>query len=300
MPSQVVYQTNADWHDSYEAMVRNPLVKVHDTQKGLLTFWFRGSQTVFMLASTGKLQVRWSDLQEKRMLYKLVKNLLVANPNEKLVIKPLRQQTWIEYPVPESFKLYWCDVETEFVLKKPLENKEEEKQDKSKSANKIFTRQMALMKEKEKMGTFGAESAKVRKAVEELRHEFRFFREPTLNEVALKSGYLDRRSLRIILDFMARWKNETLEDAKTTAEQAINLAGWLRFKARGELNHQLIVLTNKAIDAASMNTIEKAQVILKKYPELVPEVNVTGLIWPDETKIKWIQTFGSEPPAPRS
>ena len=44
------------------------------------------------------------------MLYKLVKNLFyVASPNEKLVIKPLRQQTSIEYPVPKSFKVYWCE-----------------------------------------------------------------------------------------------------------------------------------------------------------------------------------------------
>ena len=76
----------------------------------LIKFWFSYSLTLFlMLASTGKLQVKWSDLHEKKTLYKLVKNLLVANPNEKLVIKPLRQQTWIEYPVPESFKLYWCE-----------------------------------------------------------------------------------------------------------------------------------------------------------------------------------------------
>ena len=126
MPSQVVYQTNADWYASREALGNNSLVKADTTEKGLIKFWFKDSPTLFMLASTGKLQVKWSDLHEKKTLYKLVKNLLVANPNEKRVIKPLRQQTWIEYPVPESFKLYWCDISTEYVLKNTTSEGENE------------------------------------------------------------------------------------------------------------------------------------------------------------------------------
>ena len=128
LPSQVVYQTNADWVASQEAMGKNSsLVMADTTAKGLLWFKFKDSQTVFQLSPMGKLQVKWNDLHEKKTLYKLVKNLLVANLNEKLVIKPLKQQMWIEYPVPESFKLYWCDQATEFVLKKAPETKEEEK-----------------------------------------------------------------------------------------------------------------------------------------------------------------------------
>jgi hypothetical protein len=94
MPSQVVYQTNADLIASYEAMAKNPLVIATMTEKGLLWFKFKDNQTVFQLSSIGKLQVKWNDEHEKRTLYKLIKNLLVANPNEKLVINPLRQQTW--------------------------------------------------------------------------------------------------------------------------------------------------------------------------------------------------------------
>ena len=100
-------------------MVKNcSLVMADTTAKGLLWFKFKDSQTVFQLSPTGKFQVKWNDLDEKKTLYKLVKNLLVANPNEKLEIKPLKQQMWIEYPVPESFKLYWCSEATEFVHKK--------------------------------------------------------------------------------------------------------------------------------------------------------------------------------------
>ncbi len=109
-------------------MVKNcSLVIADTTAKGLLWFKFKDSRTVFQLSPMGKLQVKWNDLDEKKTLFKLVKNLLVANQNEKLVIKPLKQQTWIEYPVPESFKFYWCDEVTEFVHKKTPETKEEEK-----------------------------------------------------------------------------------------------------------------------------------------------------------------------------
>jgi len=49
MPSQVAYQTNADLNGSHEALVNNSLVKVKAdmTQKGLLWFQFKDSQTVF-------------------------------------------------------------------------------------------------------------------------------------------------------------------------------------------------------------------------------------------------------------
>ena len=93
MPSQVVYQTNADLTASYEAMVKNHLIGAEVTQKGLLQFWFIGNRPLFQLSANGKLQVRWNDISEKKVLHRLVKKLLIANNNEKLVIKPLRQQT---------------------------------------------------------------------------------------------------------------------------------------------------------------------------------------------------------------
>src|SRR3990170_4943905 len=123
MLSQVVYETNADWTASQEAMAKNPLVVADVTEKGLLWFRFIDNHTVFLLSPMGKLQVKWTDVSEKRTLYRLVKNLLVAKPNEKLLIRPVKQQTWIEYPVPDSFKLYWCDIASEFFLKTSDESK---------------------------------------------------------------------------------------------------------------------------------------------------------------------------------
>lgn len=280
MPSQVVYQTNADWHATYEALVKNSLVIADTTQKGLIQFWFKDSPTLFMLSPTGKLQVKWNNLDEKQILFKWVKNLLVAGDGEKLVVKPLKQQVWIEYPVPPSFKLYWCSEATEYVLKKPAF--EPSKCGSEVGAEKISTE-------------VKAEFFKVKNADNELRREFRFFREPTFNEVALKSGCLNAQRLRDYL-VLTYWRDDS-EWAERTAEQAINLAAWLRFKQNGELDPQLIALCKKAIDSASMDALARARLILKTYPELVPKINAGKLEWPEETKKKWIQVFGSEPPS---
>lgn len=283
MPSQVVYQTNADWYATYEALVKNSLVKTDTTQKGLIQFWFKDNPTLFMLSPAGKLQVKWNDVEEKKVLFSLVKNLLVAAPNEELVITPLKQQIWIDYPVPDSFKVYWCSEASEFALKKPVVGLSKSRYD---------------VERGKRIAAMSAEIAEIKKAVDELKHEFRFFREPTPNEVALKSGCIDSQTIRLVLIF-AGWKEgQSIEEAKWTAEQAINLAAWLHFRESGELNPQLIASSKRAIDKASMSAIAKAQVILKNYPELVPKINAGKLEWPDETKKKWVQVFGSEPPAP--
>jgi hypothetical protein len=175
MSSQVVYQTNADWHDSYDAMAKNTLVTVEETKKGLLWFHFIGSQTVFTLSPTGKLQVKWSDLHEKRILYKQIRNLLVVKPNEKLTIKPLKQQMWIEYPVPKSFKLYWCDQSTEFVLNKKDEDKKEEKNSTAKYIE--FTKLQARSKglNKREIAAIKLRAAMIEKELNKLRYEFSYF-----------------------------------------------------------------------------------------------------------------------------
>ena len=294
--SQVVYETNADLIASHEAMVKNPLVVADRTEKGLLWFKFKDNHTVFLLSPLGKLQVKWSDVSEKRALFRLIKNLLVAKSNENLSITPLKQQTWIEYPVPDSFKLYWCDNTTEFVLKTSPETKEGQKMEESKTARGASGSGGTSKNDGE---TFKARWVTVIEAVEELRRELKFFREPTFNEVAIKSGCLDSQILRIGLGF-AGWKTQSPEEAKWTAEQAINLAGWLWFRENGELNPQLISLSKKAIDAASLDAVGRGQVILKNCPDLVPKVDGAELKWPGETKIEWIRIFGGEPPTPQS
>ncbi|MBN1245854.1 hypothetical protein JXA31_09705 [Candidatus Bathyarchaeota archaeon] len=291
----MVYETNADLIASHEVMVKNPLMVADRTEKGLLWFKFRENRTVFLLSPLGKLQVKWTDASEKRTLFRLVRNLLVAKPNEKLEIKPLKQQTWIEYPVPDSFKIYWCDGETEFVLKTSTEPKAAQKPDTPKAGND-FSADKLLQSTMERLRT---NRARVRAALEELRREFRFLREPTFNEVAIKSGCLDSQLKTDLL--LVGWKHADFpEAAECLARQAVNVAAWLRFRETGQLNPQLITLSREAIDNASLDAIKKAQVLLKHFPELVPTVEATELKWPDETKTLWIKVFGSEPPSPQS
>ena len=279
LPAQVVYQTNADYYASEEALSKNTLVFLNSTKKGLLWFRFLGSKTVFQLSPLGKLQVMWSDLSEKKTLYKLVKNLLVVKGNEKLLIRPLRQQTWIEYPVPESFKLYWCDVATEYVLKtNPA--KQEEKIESPKTEVEVFRTNLSNLK----------------KLLIELRCELMFFREPKFSEIAFRFSCVSTDDLRRFL-CLTNWEAPSMEDDERSAKDALNLAGWLHYKERGEPNSFFQLMHDDAIKAASKKVIDKAQHILRNYPCLVPEVGLKRLMWPDETKTKWTEAFGSDPPA---
>lgn len=292
MLSQVVYQTNADWTASQEAMVKNDLVKVDVTAKGMLWFMFKNNSTVFLLSPSGKLQVKWNNDSEKRTLFKLIKELLVAKPSEKLSIRPLKQQTWIDYPVPDSFKLYWCDQTTEFVLKNDPEAKEEEQQ-KGPLSIGINSGNIGVAKRDVK-----AELEIVGEALNILRGKLTFFREPTLEEVALKLGREPGPVLEMLLGF-ASWKRQSPREAEKTAEKAINLAGWLRWRKEGKQDPELETLYQKAIQGSLTGTIERAQAIFKNCSFLAPSVEYSRIEWPRITKDCWRQVFHSEPPEPK-
>ena len=290
MPSQVVYQTNADWIASQEAMVKNcSLVKADMTAKGLLWFKFKDSQTVFQLSPMGKLQVKWNDEHEKRTLYKLVKNLLVAKPNEKIMIKPLKQQMWIEYPVPESFKLYWCDQATEFVLKEALETKEKEKRKSSSSVS----RKAGNCQFKQ---ITPAEVNLVREELKDLRRELSYLREPTIEAVARKSG-IESKSQKPFLR-VVDWRQQAIIEAEKGAEDAINIAGWLCWKKKNEKNRHLDALYEQAIGNASVSTINMAQKIARDFPNLAARITSQGIEWSTEITDRWRLIFRSEPPVP--
>lgn len=92
------------------------------------------------------------------------------------------------------------------------------------------------------------------------------------------------------------WKIESIQDVKRAAEQVVNLAGWLSYKEKGDENLALSALCKKAIDFAQSDTLRKAQIILKKYPEFVPSAESNQLRWPEDAKAKWRQVFAEEPP----
>jgi hypothetical protein len=290
--SQVVYETNADVAASHDAMAKNPLVVADRTEKGLLWFKFKDNRTVFLLSPMGKLQVKWNDVSEKRTLFRLIRNLLVPRPNETLSITPRKQQTWIDYPVPDSFKLYWCDQTTEFVLKKPPETREEAQQ---KVSVAIGTDSGDIGAAKRDVTT---EVEIVREALNILRGKLTFFREPTLEEVALKLGREPRPVLEMLLGF-AGWKRQSPREAEKTAEAAINLAGLLRWRKEGKQDPELEALYQKAIQGSLTSTIERAQAIYKNYSFLAPYVGYSRIEWPRITKDCWRHIFHSEPPEPK-
>ena len=282
--------------------MKNPLVVADVTQKGLLWFRFTDNRTVFLLSPSGKLQVKWNDVSEKRTLFRLVRNLLVAKPTEKLFIRPVKQQTWIEYPVPESFKLYWCDNTSEYVLNKSRSRIVEARE--LCAHDRAFcpvVEEVCRLDDGENLEEKEARNplARVGRALDELRREFRFFREPTLKEVVLKSGCTDMGDLKSGLRF-GRWTEQSYQDAKRIGEHAINLAGLLKFQERGELNPQVAAFTRDALETASLDSVLRAQIILKNCPDLVPQIIGNELRWPEETKKAWIRVFGCEPPAAKS
>ena len=96
MPNQVVYQTNADYEASYEKLVSSDIMIVEKTEKGLIWFRVKGTRTVFQLSPNGKLQVKWQNPEEKKVLLNIVKNILVSKNDQPLIITPLKQQVWID------------------------------------------------------------------------------------------------------------------------------------------------------------------------------------------------------------
>jgi hypothetical protein len=144
------------------------------------------------------------------------------------------------------------------------------------------------------------EVEKVRKALEELRGEFRFFKEPTVKQVACRAGMRPDIVESILYELAPQtgWA-EPQENAEKEAEHAVNLAGWLLWKQKSENNSRLEELSAEAINNASPDTGRRAKNILKMYPDLVPVVDGTELRWPEETKRNWQQIFGCEPPPPQ-
>ncbi|MDI9577925.1 MAG: hypothetical protein QM398_07315 [Thermoproteota archaeon] len=272
MSSQVVYQTNAEYYATEEVLAKNTLVILEKTKKGLLWFRFSGSQTVFQLSPTGKLQVKWSDQHEKNMLYKLVKNLLVASPNEKLIIKPLRQQTWIEYPVPKSFKVYWCGEFDVLMLKKTPQKIEKRK------------------RQGVPRGTIKAGRCLFKKI------------SPAQIDVLLEafkdSGKFNKNQNPPV--YKISFQQKSLKEAERMAADVINLAGWLCWKKRNEKNRILDLFYKQAIDSASPDVIKWAQEIATAFPGLAAKITSNGIEWPREVIERWKLIYKSEPPIPRS
>lgn len=105
MPNQVVYETNADYYLTWKNLTENSLVAAVDrTEKGLLWFRLKRTNTIFLLSPNGRLQVKWDNEEEKKILLEVVKALLIPKGGA-LTVKPLKQQLWANYPPPAAFNL---------------------------------------------------------------------------------------------------------------------------------------------------------------------------------------------------
>jgi len=163
--------------------------------------------------------------------------------------------------------------------------------------------------------------------IEEARRELRFFREPTVEEIAAKIGCHPEDARFILNEFvnagLTDWREQSGQEAEKEAKDAITLAGLLFLEKEGQQTRRLKALCEKVKSMASSGVRKRAEDILKNYPDMVPkaiwespeldpkaskrpigkgvvvpdpEVNWIVLQWPDETNIKWRQIFHSEPP----
>ena len=151
---------------------------------------------------------------------------------------------------------------------------------------------------------------KVREAVDELRREFFFLREPTVKEVALKVGELPEKVRETLYNIAPKivWMEQEKDEIEKEAENIINLSGWLKWLKKGAQNSELAKLAEDAMQTASPHTVEMAKRILENFPEIVPEAEPrssgpyhsvdAGLEWKDETLDVWRRVFKSEPPVP--
>jgi hypothetical protein len=284
MAVQVVYKANFDYCATYEKLRQSTVGALDVTQKGLIWFKFNGTRTVFLLTPGGFIQVKWSDLEEKKVLFKVFKGLLVPAAGKKLTVKPLKQQVWVDYPAPPDFKLYWCEAETEYVKQAEFDP--------------------SLMEP-------------VEKAVEELRRQLYFLREPTVMEVAVKVGKTPETARLMLYEMAAKigWREQSGEEAEKEAEEAINLAGWMKWRAEDGQNHKLAEMAQEAMCTASPHIVKRAEKILKNFPELAPEAKPShskrdgessfytsaGLSeWPEEAKKAWRKVFLKKPPTSSS
>jgi hypothetical protein len=276
MPSQVVYQTNADYYASEEAIANNNLIISEKTKKGLLWFRFASSGTIFLLSPNGKLQVKWNNIEEKKLLYKLVKKLLIAEKNQEFDIKPLKQNCWINYPEPESFKVYWCDQSTEFVNKKCTE------QSSGQSCNAIWgytdggkyciRAPTSVEIDKEKLQDFAKKN-------HDLFEEIRNYQAMDFAELI--------------------WKHATdcysISELEQRTKEAINLAICIRYFNKAEKPPETLKIYRRTLRHSSENSILAAKTILRICPQLVGRITVSGVEWKDETKDRWERIFHWKP-----
>jgi len=176
---------------------------------------------------------------------------------------------------------------------------------------------------------------KVRDVVEELRRQFKFFKEPQAEEVAVRVGETPETVRPTLFKLAPKigWKEQKKGEAEKEAENAINLAGWLKWLEKEEMEkfrevgemaeneevramdalqirqifrqkiEEINMMAEEKLEKASNDVLIRAKRILKECPTLIPDVKPIPAgaklnEWPEETRRTWYRVFGSEPPTP--
>jgi hypothetical protein len=230
-------------------------------------------------------------LHEKRIFYKLVKNLLVATPGNRFHLRPLKQQTWIEYPVPKSFKLYWCDQSTELTVRKktnsvPKEVIEAYNSGFYKSEN-YWLKKNAKENLDDLMGTYMRMSKKIEEIIEK-------------NNKILANQY----TIEDILLADLIWENATdcfsISEIEKRTEEGMILAGCTLWKLKNDNRPIMYQAFKRAVESTHEQSYKLGLSIAKVYPELAAKLLPNGVEWPSETKDRWRRIFQCDPPTPRS
>ena len=149
-----------------------------------------------------------------------------------------------------------------------------------------------------RLGIGEPEVERVRKALEELRCEFKFFIEPTAEQVACRAGKLPTVVEPVLYALANDTGWEPQENPEGEAQHAINVAGWLIWGESKDQDPKMQTIANKEINKASKSTLRRAQMIAQNYPTLAAKVSFTQIVWQEETKSKWTEIFNSKDPSP--
>lgn len=177
----------------------------------------------------------------------------------------------------------------------------------------------AITKPEEK-GSTSTNLQLVKSVLAELRHEYRFLREPSAREIAIKVGKAPEavKSLLYELAPETGWEEQETEQAKEEAKESINLAGWKKWLQKRDESgkyspkqiEELNRMARKETQQAVPNVLRRAKTILENYPELAPEAmpeeklrgRGSGVVfaglepWPEETKKIWSRVFREKAP----
>lgn len=116
MKRQIIYEGNFDYKKSKDELWKTFPMSDDDTLKGRILF-FIGNDVKVMLSPHGRIQISWSNEEEKIRGLEILKKALIPLKGEKeIVLTPLSQNLYnIPHPSPKDLKLIWCQEGVQYL-----------------------------------------------------------------------------------------------------------------------------------------------------------------------------------------